>query len=158
MLHVTLNTGIAVEIEWSDDTPGTADLFDDLIESVGGAVPGHPPWRIDIRLGEGCAMFSIRRSASELAVLSALAWSSASAGEAWYEIEQPYLDTSDVLARLGNLHPGSDAMPEMPETIPWLASWVMPAAPAFATLDDAHWLADCEQAVAFAILRRHRCL
>lgn len=155
MLHVTLNTGTTVEIARQDDPASLKALFDALVDARGGPVVTWQPWRTDLLVGEGCAMFTIRKSSEELAVLCAVAWTEAGADRAWHEIEQPYLDAGDVLGRTGHLHPGMDALPEMPETLPWLASWVMPAAASFATLDDARWLADCEQLMAFAILRRH---
>jgi len=155
MLHLTLNTGAAVQVGRFDDPAALTGLFDRLVATGGGAIPPWPPWRIEIHAGNGCALFSILKASDQMAVLSAVAWTPEGAEAAWDEIERPYLDTADVLARLGNLHPGQDAMPEMPATLPWLTSWVLPAASSFATLEDARWLADCEQLAAFAILRRY---
>ena len=55
----------------------------------------------------------------------------------------------------GMLHPSMAAFPEMPETLPWLATVILPAMQ-IANPQDLHWMADFEQCLAAAIIAKRQ--
>jgi hypothetical protein len=152
MLHLTLNTGHAMTVPPGKVTPQAIRILGPMVVKRGDFVPHFAPWRTVITLADGHALFDIRRGREEAVTLNAVAWTADGAAAAWRGIERAYLATADELAAKGlalDLE-----MPDMPEPIPWLVTWVLPAAGILASRNDISWMADFEQCLAATIIRK----
>jgi hypothetical protein len=123
-----------------------------MLATGGAVIPFFAPWRTVIALGDGAATFDIRRNKMDLVVFNAVAWTEDGAAEIWEGIEKMHLDTADLLARVGLLSPRMASCPGMPETLPWLATLILPAAALAANPQDLSWMADFEQCLAMTII------
>lgn len=153
MLHLTLNTGHSMTVPPDKVSPLALRALTPMVVKGGDLVPGFTPWRTVIGRGEGHASFDIRRNQTDLVTLNVVAWTPAGAESAWTILEKHYLDAADALAKSGI--PLDLELPEMPATLPWLATWILPSAMMAINPQDIGWMADFEQCLAAAILKRY---
>lgn len=154
MIHLTLNTGHAMAVPAGKVSPEAYKALRPMVARNGGAIPHCPPWRTVIALGKGCASFDIRRNQQDIVVLNAVAWTAAGAREIWPLIEKNHLDLADQMAAVGALHESMAAAPEMPESLPWLTTWILPTAAMAVDARELGWMADFEQCLAATIIRK----
>lgn len=153
MIHLTLNTGHTMTVPHAKVRPETIRALAPMVVKRGDLIPHLAPWRTVIRRGDGYASFDIRRGKDMLVAFNLVAWNPATASTAWEELERTYLHTAEALASQGI--PLDLEMPEMPATIPWLATWILPTAIANMAKQDFSWLADFEQCLAATIIEKY---
>lgn len=154
MIHLTLNTGHSMEVPAGKISPEAYRALRPMVVKKGDLIPGFAPWRTVIAIGEGAASFDIRRNKQDIVVLNAVAWTGQGAAEIWPLIERGHLDLADQMAKAGALSESMAAAPEMPATLPWLATWILPTAVQAVHPRDLAWMADFEQCLAAAIIRK----
>jgi hypothetical protein len=153
MIHLTLNTGHSHEVPPGKVERSTIRILGSMVVKGGDIIPLFAPWRTIISFGNGCACFDIRRNREDMVTFNAVAWTPAGAEEAWAGIEKLHLDNASQLAHLGLLHPDMSACPEIPETLPWLTTLILPAMH-IANPKDLGWMADFEQCLAATIIHK----
>lgn len=152
MIHLTLNTGHSMIVPAGKVSKQAIRLLGPMVSKGGDLIPHFAPWRTVMGRGDGCASFDIRRGKDMLVVFNIVAWTPSGAREAWSILERRYLEVADQLASAGialDLE-----MPEMPETLPWLATWILPTATQNLNPQDIHWMADFEQCLAATIIHK----
>ena len=154
MIHLTLNTGHSMVVPPGKVRKETIRALRSMVVKGGDTIPSCAPWRTVIARGDGSASFDIRRGQDMFVVLNLVAWTPEGATAAWEVLERNYLDTADALAKQGialDLE-----MPEMPTTLPWLATWILPTAVMNINPQDISWMADFEQCLAAAIIQKYQ--
>lgn len=152
MIHLTLNTGHSHTVPPGKVGREALRVLKPMVVKGGDLIPHFAPWRTVIARGTGCASFDIRRGKDMLVVFNVVAWTPEGAREGWQSLEKTYLDTADRFAKAGM--PLDLEMPEMPESLPWLASWIIPALNA--PPEALHWMADFEQCLAATIIQKFK--
>lgn len=152
MIHLTLNTGHSMEVPPGKVMRETLRILGPMVVKGGDLIPHCSPWRTVIGRGNGCASFDIRRGKDMLVVFNVVAWTEAGAEEGWSAIEKQYLNVADELAKHGIVI--DLAMPEMPATLPWLTTWILPTATQNINPQDIAWMADFEQCLASTIIHK----
>lgn len=151
MVHLTLNTGHSFDVPAGKVQASTIRMLSPMVVKKGDLIPNCLPWRTVISTGKGCAVFDIRRGKDQIAVMNAVAWTAEGAEKAWNSLEKIYMENAETLASAGialDLE-----MPEMPTTLPWLATWILPTMTV--SLNDIHWMSDFEQCLAATIISRY---
>ena len=147
MIHYTLNTGHSVVSPREAVTPEALAVCSPLAE-CGGVIPPCAPFRVEVTHGTGSSVFTVWRGREPI-VTCALAWTPEGAAETWPAIEGLYLQVSDRAPQLM----AAIKEAEQPAALPWLAAVILPGILALRH-EDIGWLADFEQCLAWAILKR----
>jgi hypothetical protein len=150
MIHLTLNTGHSMTVPPDKVGREALRVLKPMVVKGGDLIPHFAPWRTVISRGEGHASFDLRRNKQDLVVLNVVAWTPEGAECAWRTLEKHYLDVSDVLAQKGVSMPLE--LPDMPASLPWLATWILPQAMMAIHPHELGWMADFEQCLAQTIL------
>ncbi len=146
MTHLTLNTGHSAERTPCDPHALAALL---PLVAAGGQIPGFAGFRVDVHSGPGAASFSIHRG-RDIITLSMVAWTDDGARYAWTEIERLYLGLADRASGLI----AANASPEMPRSLPWIATLLLPGM-ATQRPQDLSWIGDFEGCFAEALVANH---
>lgn len=154
MIHLTLNTGHSMTVPPDKVEKNTLRVLGPMVVKGGDLIPHFAPWRTVIGRSDGCASFDIRRNKTDVVVLNVVAWTPEGAAEVWPIIEKAHLDMADQLAKAGALPESMAAAPEMPATLPWLATWIIPTAVMAANPEELGWMADFEQCLAATLIHK----
>lgn len=152
MIHLSLNTGHSMTVPPAKVGAAAIRALSPMVVRKGDLIPGFAPWRTVIAREPGHASFDIRRNKHDSVVLNVVAWTREGAEKGWEGIEKHYLDTADQLAARGialDLE-----MPSMPDSLPWLVTWILPQADQLVSHTDIHWMADFEQCLAATIIHK----
>ncbi len=155
MIHLTLNTGHSMTVPPGKVSKESYRVLAPMVVKGGDLIPHFTPWRTLIARGQGYASFDIRRNSSDIVVLNAVAWTHEGAATVWPMIEKNHLDLADQMAKAGALHESMAAAPEMPDSLPWLATWILPTAVMAARPNELGWMADFEQCLAATIIQKY---
>jgi hypothetical protein len=153
MIHLTLNTGHSMSVPPEKILPTTIRTLTPMVVKGGDLIPHFSPWRTVMGKGDGYASFDIRRNQTDIVTLNVVAWTEIGAKSAWEILEKHYLAAADALAKNGIAM--ELEMPEMPEPLPWLASWILPSAIQAMHPKEIGWMSDFEQCFAATILNRY---
>ena len=150
MVHLTLNTGHLHKGPDGQVRPETVQALQPVIRggNLGRVSPQFGAFRIEVTREEGCAAFTVYRGMEPI-VLNVVCWKRDLSRTAWAGIEQTYLNLSDTRPQLM----GAGASPEMPTTVPWLATCILPGILNL-NRNDAGWLADFEACMAVALIQQ----
>lgn len=151
MTHLTLNTGHSMNVPHGKVSEKAIHVLTPMVTKGGDNIPFCAPWRTVISIEDGSAVFDIRKSDEHVILVNAVAWTKKGASEVWTSLRREYINTASKLASQGFAQ--SLDLPEMPKTVPWLATWILPHASMFCELRDILWMADFEQCLAATIIR-----
>ena len=114
--------------------------------SLGAVSPQFGAFRVEIASGPGAAAFTLYRGRDPIA-MSCVAWTNDGQIRAWKESEALYFQLSEQLP----ISMGGGEAPDMPTTLPWLVSLILPGAHAQpdGVMD---WVADFEQCLAATLI------
>lgn len=152
MTHLTINTGhSAVSSPGDVDIHQVEPVLGPLIREGGGVIGPVPELSLQIPATPAGVVFSIWRG-DQPVCLNAVAWDQLSAAAAWSPIESTYLDLAETSGGVA-LGLGS-ACPEMPATVPWLATLLLPGIVTLSR-ETSGLLGDLERCIA-AVVLHHR--
>jgi hypothetical protein len=103
-------------------------------------------WSAKVTVDQGCALFDIYQG-DQLVNTNAVAWTAEGQDMVWPLFESTYLQLSGQMATLT-----VSRAPAMPQSLPWLATLVLPSPAAIG----ANWLADFEQCLSIALVEADR--
>jgi hypothetical protein len=122
--HIVLNTGKMCEIPPGEFISEAMLLFRQLVKSGGGPVPAMEGIEVVIERQPGRAILVFRNS-NRLPLLGIVAgFAEPGAADIWEFIKRQYSVTGDC--DLSRLVFGDSEYPEMPSSLPWLASYIFP--------------------------------
>jgi hypothetical protein len=146
MIHVTLNTGHAVQHAWDDISPDALAALRPVLG--GGDIPGYPGYQVIVSREPGAAIFTVTGppptpgDPRNPLVTCGVAWHGTHARTTWDSLVSNY----DRLRMLGL----GDPPPQMPLALPWCGIIVWPGI-AFDKKALA-WLGDYERCMATALV------
>lgn len=148
MTHLTLNTGDSHDVPALKASPEVVRIMRPLINggNLGIVAPICSAFRVEVTRTPGAAVFTVYRGREPI-VMNMVAWEAAAAEGAWKPIEKQYLDLSDQWPQLM----AAKAAPEMPESVPWLTTLILPGM-MHLIREDVSWLADFEQCMACMLM------
>ena len=155
MNHIALNSGKCWEVQLSNIPTQISRLLVPMVEKMGDFIPNCHPWRTMIEVGIGYAIFDIHRNRDDRAILNTVAWTQEGAREIWSSLKDHYAEAKVQMEKYGPMDEFMVPVPEIPPNLPWLASWILPAAPLIANPNDVLWMTNFEECLAATIVRMH---
>ena len=155
MNHISLNSGKCWEVQLNHIPAQISDLLAPMVAKMGDFIPNCHPWRTMIEIGVGFAIFDVHRNKDDRAILNTVAWTEDGAQEIWTTLIEYYSETKVQMEKFGPMDEFMATAPATPPNHPWLASWMLPAAPGIANPADVLWMANFEECLAATIVRMH---
>lgn len=154
MLHYTVNTADTFDCTVKQFNPNALRILQPLVSQaiannqVTEALPSPlNHYRVKLTVDDGAAMFDVLDPEGQLMATNAVAWTEHAQTVAWDLFEDVYLG----LVRQFEM-PATLRAPVMPDSLPWLATLVLPNP----RISSAGWLADFEQCLALKIIQESK--
>lgn len=151
MHHLTINTGDLFQVPDGKVAPHAIRALQPMVAKGGDVIPGMAGWSSVLVMQDGCAVFDVRHRGI-IVTVNTMAWSPTGRNNAWCAMESAYR----AAMNLGDVPLAELNLPPEPESLPWLATLIAPAAAGVMRPVEGLWLADFEQCFAEAILSRAR--